>query len=139
MGVTRSALWATAILAFCAVDPVRGDGVTVSVCYSEIPYSSCSFTEIPFHQSTLQGPVPSAEVHTPEPYQPGDDYHRFVGIAPGNYIVRTTGRCNPFGCFLDTAVTVGDSDVYVQVEQIGGQTPNPTPHGSPRLPATTAA
>jgi hypothetical protein len=113
-------------------------GVTVSVCYSEFPTSSCSFVEVPRHQPTLEGPVPEGTSRMPEPFQFGENYYRFLNVGQGNYIVRESGYCNPFGCFLDTAVTVGDEDVYVRVQQIGGQTPTRPPSPSPTPPTPTA-
>jgi hypothetical protein len=90
---------------------------------------------VPFHQPALEGPVPSAESHNPEGFQFGDTYRRFTNIAPGNYIVRTDGRCNPFGCFLDTPVSVESADTFVQVRQLGPQrpmrSPTPTPPTAP--------
>jgi hypothetical protein len=104
-------------------------GVVVSVCYSEFPGSSCSFTEAPFHHPTLEGPIPSAQSRTPE-FQFGETYHRFTDVPAGNYIVRT-GGCNPFGCFLDVAVDVRDADAFVHVPQIGPQTPTRSPIPTP--------
>jgi hypothetical protein len=106
----------------------------VSVCYSEFPTSSCSPVEAPFHSPTLEGPVPSSSSRAAEFDQ--QLFHRFVDIAPGNYILRT-GGCNPFGCWLDTPVLVVDRHVEVQVRQLGPQTP--TPLRSPTPTSTAAA
>ena len=102
-------------------------GFTVAACYSEIPNSSCSPVEAPFHSPTLEGPIPSSSSHGAEFDQQLN--HRFANIIPGNYILRTDG-CNPFGCWLDTPVVVVDADVAVRVQQIGPQTPTPAPQGA---------
>jgi hypothetical protein len=100
-------------------------GFTVSACFSEIPGSSCSPIEAGYNQSpVLEGPIPggapfSAELDTSKSY-----YYLFRDITPGNYILRA-GGCNPFGCWLDTPVTVIDHDIEVQVRQIGAETPTP--------------
>ena len=130
------------VLALMGAGTAYAQGVTVYVCYSEFPDgTSCSFTEAPFHRPTLEGPAPSSGSRTPEPFQFGDPYHRFVNIPPGEYIVRDDGRCNPFGCFFDTPVSVADTDVTVRVRQVRleqspsptAQSPSPTPTSAPCL------
>jgi hypothetical protein len=140
--VLERVLGALGLLFVAATARAQG-GVTVSVCYSEFPGSSCSGVEAPFHQPTLEGPLPSGAARTPEPFEFGETYYRFLDVAPGNYIVRESGPCNPFGCFLDTPVSVSDEDVYLRVQQIGGQTPTLTPTGpaiqpTPPTPTATA-
>ena len=110
-------------LVFCSFASPARAGVVVCVCYSEFPGSSCSGVETPFHHPTLVGPAPSTESREAE-YEFGEPC--FVDIEPGDYVVQGDG-CNPFGCFVDTPVTVGTSDVFVQVRQVAIQTATNSP------------
>src|SRR5215475_2828618 len=123
--MTRRRLIALCVFASASAASAQ-QGFTVSVCYSEIPGSSCSPVEAPFHSPTLEGPIPSSSSRAAEFDQ--QLYYRFANVIPGNYILRTDG-CNPFGCWLDTEVVVVDGDVAVRVQQIGPQTPTPAPRG----------
>jgi hypothetical protein len=99
-----------------------GAAFTVSVCYSEIPGSSCSPIEAPFHSPRLEGPIPADTARTAILDQKSYFYYRFDDVVPGNYILREEG-CNPFGCWLDTPVTVADHGVQVRIQQIGPRMP----------------
>lgn len=120
------------LIAVSAAGQVFGqDGFTVSLCYKEFPTSgSCSPIEFYNHSPLLYGPVPQATtriaVQNPEKYH----YFEFPNVPPGNYIIRE-GGCNPFGCWLDTPVSVIDGDVQVVVNQIG-----PTPRRAPTVTPT---
>lgn len=123
-------LFLTSVLSICGFASLARAGVVVCVCYSEFPGSSCSGVETPFHRPTLVGPAPSTESRDAE-YEFGAGCHRFVDVEPGDYVVQGDG-CNPFGCFVGTPVTVGESDVFVQVRQV----PIPTATSSPTAPFT---
>ncbi|MDX2166887.1 MAG: hypothetical protein SF182_07485 [Deltaproteobacteria bacterium] len=111
-------------LAF-AVGAHAQDGFTVSTCFSEFPGHSCSPVELGYqHGVTLEGPVPGTRTYEREIVPAAFYYYKFHGILPGNYILRASG-CNPFGCWLDTPITVVDRDVEVPVRQISDRTPTP--------------
>ena len=125
----RSILLAGLIAASSAVASGQ-DGFTVSLCYKEFPTSgSCSPVEFYNHSPSLYGPVPETTsriaVQRPEKYY----YFEFPNVPPGNYVLRE-GACNPFGCWLDTPVSVIDGDVQVVMNQIG-PTPKSTPAATP--------
>ena len=104
-------------------------GFTVSVCYPEIPGHSCSPVEAPFHSPSLEGPVPADTAHRAE-FDASRFVYVFSDVVPGNYILREDG-CNPFGCWLDTPVTVADQDVAVSIQQLGPQPSGPLPTLTP--------
>jgi hypothetical protein len=101
-------------------------GFTVSVCYSEVPNSSCSPLESYYRRPLLFGPVPDSTSRAPEVVRDRTYYFQFDDVPPGNYILREN-ECNPFGCWLDTLVTVVDADIQILVRQIGSQLPRATP------------
>ena len=116
--MTRSTVLALALIArampAASLEPQQA--FTVSVCYSEVPSSSCSPVEAPFHHPVLEGPVPQTVSRSAE--FDGLMSHQFHDVPPGNYILRE-GGCNPFGCWLDTVVAVIDDDVSIKVNQVG--------------------
>jgi len=110
--------------------PTPERAFTVSVCFSEFPPDPCSRLESEYgHPLTLEGPIPYGSARDADEHT--DDGYHFLGVTPGTYIVRTEG-CNPFGCWLDTPLTVVDQDVRIKVQQIG-----PPPTGAPRATPTS--
>ncbi len=55
----------------------------------------------------------------------------FESVPPGNYTLTVSNGCNPFGCWQDTPVEVGDRDVRVNVCMRGPASPTATPCGHP--------
>lgn len=97
---------------------------SVTACYSEVPSSWCSAFGVPYEPPSLRGPIPSSTTHaaTRDATRPYPSY-TFSDLAPGNYILGA-GGCNPFGCRIDSVVTVADEDVVVVATMVG---PRPSP------------
>ena len=90
---------------------------SVTACYSEVPNSSCSPFGAPYEPPSLYGPVPDGTMHTATPDPTHYSSYTFAHLVPGNYILGA-GGCNPFGCRIDSAVTVADEDVFVVVKMV---------------------
>jgi hypothetical protein len=114
--------------------PAGSLAFTVSVCAPEFPHLDCN----PLTTSTIRvrlfGPVPQLSEF---PGELRGFYWRFEGVPPGNYIA-VTGGCTPYGCLIDTPVSVVDRDVVVRLEMVPPLSetvrPTPTPSPTPSIP-----
>ena len=90
--------------------------------------------EFPPCQGSMRGVTVYLEplgLTTPTDLLPGGDFS-FTNIPNGIYTVRVPG-CNPFGCWVDTPVTVNGADVFAQLCMV---TLTPTPTVTP-IPVPT--
>ncbi|GIW42100.1 MAG: hypothetical protein KatS3mg076_2677 [Candidatus Binatia bacterium] len=137
--VTRdpSAAWrfivVTVLLLWKLAAPTISPAFSVSVCAPEFPYLCCDPITTSRIGVRLFGPVPEQSEFRGELTESGF-YWRFEGVAPGNYIA-VTGGCTPFGCLIDTPVSVVDRDVVVCLQMVPplSETVRPTPTPTPTL------
>jgi hypothetical protein len=96
---------------------------SVTACYTEIPNSACSAFGVPYGPPSLLGPIPYLTTHTAMREPGSEPYYVFEDLVPGNYVLGG-GGCNPFGCRIDSVVTVTDQDVFAVVTMVA---PLPSP------------
>ncbi len=99
------------IAAFCLLGnsvALAQQGFQVRGCVNEFPGLRCSQI---------------GETVTLEPLGlisggPASLYFTFQGVPPGTYTLQVSPRCNPFGCWPGTPVSVTDHDVFVAIDLV---------------------
>ena len=131
-GVARSVL--AAVVAFTGAHAPAW-AFTVTACAPEIPGEGGCWN-IPGPSSLkLVGPLPSQDAIEGEAL--GIYEVVFHDIVPGDYVLKAIG-CNPFGCLVNTPVSVVDHDVFVIADMVAAPPPTPTcACGQPRAACRT--
>jgi hypothetical protein len=55
-----------------------------------------------------------------------DGSFSFYAVPDGEYTLRISPSCNPFGCYPDTPVMVAGENVFVEICPLAGASPTPT-------------
>ncbi|MFN8643140.1 MAG: hypothetical protein U0802_16335 [Candidatus Binatia bacterium] len=96
---------------------------SLTACYTEVPNSACSPFGAPCEPPSLFGPIPYGAGHAATAVDGQPATYTFSDLPPGNYILRG-GGCTPFGCRIESAVTVADEDVFAHVEMVPPRRPD---------------